>query len=71
VKDALGASVEDTIIILVAVAMGLGVLDDHMVIGQLFFSGQIKTVQDTLDAFGCEPRADTISRQFLRRFAIE
>src|SRR5438105_14888786 len=50
-KHAPGAVVEDAIEILVAVAMRFGVLDDHVVVGQLVVLGELEAVQDAVDGF--------------------
>ena len=62
-KDASRAIVENAIEVLVAVAVRLGVLDNHVKIGQLIVLGQIKSVQDAFNAFAVEKRGDGVPRE--------
>src|SRR5258708_2647607 len=61
VKNALGFAIEDSVVILVAIAAGLGVLDDHMVVGQLVISSEIQPVEHAFDAFGGQGGADIVA----------
>ena len=62
-KDALGAAVEDAVVIFVAVAAGLGVLNDHVMVGELLVAREVKAVQDALDAFIGKAGADIVARK--------
>ena len=63
VEDALRFVVEDAVEIFVAGAMRLGVLDDHVVVGQLFAAREVKAVEDALQAFAGEVGADVVARK--------
>src|SRR5689334_5165802 len=62
-EDAPGTIIENAIIILVAGAIRLRVLDDHMMIGQLVAPGEIQTIKRALDSFAGEGSATVISRK--------
>ncbi len=63
-KDAPRFVVEDAVEILVAGAMRLGVLDDHVMIGQLLAAREVKAVEDALQPFARELGANVRSREF-------
>jgi hypothetical protein len=63
VKNALRFVIEDAVEILVAGAMRLRVLDNHVMVGQLFAARQVKSVENAFQAFAREVRADVGARQ--------
>ena len=63
VEDALRFVVEDAVEILVAGAMRLGVLDDHVVIGELFAAREVKAVENALQALAGEVGVDVVARK--------
>src|ERR1043165_6870779 len=58
VEDALGFVVEDAVEVFVAGAMRLGVLDNHVVIGQLLAAREIEPVENALQTLTRELGAD-------------
>ena len=63
VKNALRFVVEDAVEIFVAGAMRLRVLDDHVMIGQLFVAREVKAVQNAFQAFAGELGANVVARK--------
>ena len=60
-ENALGAPLQNAIVIFMAVAVRLGVFDDHVVIGKLFAPGQVKPVQHAFNALRSQGRADGVA----------
>ena len=63
VENALRFVVEDAVEILVAGAMRLRVLDNHVMIGQLLAAREVKAVQNAFQAFAGEFGADVVARK--------
>jgi len=63
VKDALRFVIEDAVEIFVAGATRLGVLDNHVMVGELLATGQIKAVENTGQPFAREFGADVGARE--------
>ena len=62
-EHALGAPIEDAVIVLVAVAVRLRVLDHHVMVRQLVSACEIKPVKNALDPFAAQVRADVVAGQ--------
>ena len=61
-KNALGTAIQNAVVILVTVTMRLGVLDNHMMVGQLVAARQVQAVQNALDPLAGQGGANIISR---------
>jgi len=64
VKNAPRFVVKDAVEIFVAGAMRLGMLDNHVMVGELLVACEIKPVQNALEPFACQFGADIIARKF-------
>ena len=63
VEDTARFVVEYAVEIFMAGAVGLGVLHDHVMIGQLFAMCQVKTIEDALQALTRKPGSDVVPRE--------
>ena len=62
-ENALRFVIEDAVEILVAGAMRLRVLDNHVMVGELFAAREVKAVQNAFQPFAGEFGADVVARQ--------
>src|SRR5262245_21881057 len=63
VEDAFGAVIQNAIVILVAVAIRAGMLNEHVMIGELIILGQIQAIQNTLNALARQDGVDVVARE--------
>src|SRR5579859_6275023 len=62
-ENAPGLPVQNAVVIFVTVAVGPGVLDDHVMVGELGVLREIQPVQDALDALVRKAGADVVARE--------
>jgi len=63
VENTFGAIIEDAVEIFVTGAARLNVLDNHVVVGELFSFREVQAIQNTFETFANQPRPDIVARK--------